>query len=124
MDNLLNKAIERELVRKPSQDFSNKVMSQIFELKGKKEFQPLISKRIWIVAIIGFLSILGTVILLKPQDTGNSEFDVFSKLGTFISSIPFPKIDFFMNVNLLIIAGVCLALFLLMFFDLVLFKKR
>ena len=124
MDNLLHKAIEKELIRKPSQDFSNSVMAQIFELKDKKEVQPLISKRIWLVSVIGFVTILGTVILLTPPETGTSKFDLFSKLGTFIASIPFPKIDFFMNVNLLIIAGVCLALFLLLFFDLVLFKKR
>jgi hypothetical protein len=124
MDKFLNKAIENELVKKPSQDFSDKVMTRIFELKDKKVFQPLISNKIWILAFVGFASIIGVSVLVNPQDAGSSKFDFISKLGHFISTIQFPKIDFFMNINLLIISGVCLALFLLLFFDLVLFHKK
>jgi hypothetical protein len=93
-------------------------------VKGKLVVQPLISPKIWIAAVVCFASIVGVSVFLKPQDAGSSKFDFISKAGEFISTIPLPKIDFFMNVNLLIISGVCLALFLLMFFDLVLFKKK
>jgi len=124
MDKLLKKAIENELVRKPSQGFSDKVMSQVFELKGRKVFQPLISPKIWIAAVVGITTILGITAYYKPQGVESTKFDFMSKAGDFISTVPLPKIDFFMNVNLLIISGICLALFLLMFFDLILFKKK
>jgi hypothetical protein len=124
MDNLLKKAIENELIRKPSQGFSDKVMAQVFELKGRKVFQPLISPKIWIAAVVCFTTILGISVFLKPQDAESNKFDFIAKTSNFISSVPLPKIDFFMNVNLLIISGICLALFLLMFFDLILFKKK
>jgi hypothetical protein len=124
MDKLLKKAIENELIRKPSQGFSDKVMSQVFELKGRKVFQPLISPKIWIAAVVCFTTILGISAFLKPQETESNKFDFVAKTSNFISNIPLPKIDFFMNVNLLIISGICLALFLLMFFDLILFKKK
>jgi len=124
MDKLLKQAIENELVRKPSQGFSDKVMSQIFEMKGKMVVKPLISPKIWIAAVIGITTILGITAFLKPQAVESNKFDFVSKTGDFISKIPLPKIDFFMNVNLLVISGICLALFLLMFFDLILFKKK
>jgi hypothetical protein len=124
MDKFLKKAIENELVKKPSQGFSDKVMSQIFELKGKIEIQPLISIKIWIGAACALTAIIAASVLFKPQSDVNTRYDFFSKIENFFSAIQFPKIDFFMNINLLIISGVCLALFLLLFFDLVLFKRN
>jgi hypothetical protein len=124
MDKLLKQAIENRMVRKPSQDFSDKVMSRVFELNEKKVSQPLIPLKIWIGSAIAFALIIGISVLAKPEVGGESKFDFFSKVSSYISSIPLPKIDFFMNFNLLIIAAVCLALFLLMFFDLVLFRKK
>jgi hypothetical protein len=124
MDKLLKQAIENKLVRKPSQDFSDKVMSRVFELNGKKDFQPLIPLKIWIGSTIAFASVIVISVLIKPDAEGEGTFDFFTKITNFISSIPLPKIDFFMNFNLLIISAICLALFLLLFFDLVLFKKK
>jgi hypothetical protein len=124
MDKLLKKAIENELIRKPSQGFSDKVMSQIFELREKIEFQPLIPKRIWIGMAFTFAAIFGVSIFINPQLDVESKFDFFAKIESFFSSVQLPKIDFFMNVNLLVISAVCLALFLLLFFDLVLFRKK
>ena len=124
MDKLLKRAIENGLVRKPSQGFTDKVMSQIFELEGKGEFQPLISSKVWIGVASAFISISVVSVFVKPQSDSISRFDFFTKIESFFSSIKLPKIDFFMNINLLIISGICLALFLLLFFDLVLFRKK
>jgi len=124
MDKLLKRAIENELVRKPSQGFSDKVMSQIFELKAKKEFQPLISLKMWIAASFSFAAIIVMTVLIKPQSDMNSQFDFSTKIENIFSTIQFPEIDLFTNINLLVVSGICLALFLLLFFDLVLFKKK
>jgi hypothetical protein len=124
MDKLLNKAIENKLVRKPSQGFSDNVMTQIFELKGIINYQPLISIKIWIGTALAVVAILGISFFIKPQSTADSKFDFSSKIERFFSTIQLPKIDFFMNFNLLFISAVCFALFLLLFFDLVLSRKK
>lgn len=124
MDKLFKKAIENELVRKPSQGFSDKVMSQIFDLNVNKELQPLISIKIWIGMAIAFAAVFGISVFIKPQSDRIIKFDFFNNIENFITSIQFPKFDFFTNINLLIISGVSLALFLLLLFDQVLFRKR
>jgi hypothetical protein len=124
MDKLLNRAIENKLVRKPSQGFSDKVMSQIFELKTKNEINPLISRNIWIGSAFVFTSLVIVSVLAKPQSDVESKFNFTNRVESFFSTIQLPKIDFFMNMNLLIISGIFLALFLLLFFDLVLFRKK
>jgi hypothetical protein len=124
MDKYLNKAIENRLLRKPSQGFSDKLMTQIFELKVSIKYKPLISIKIWIGMALAFFAIIVVSVLKKPQSDDQSKFDFFSKIGNFFSSIQLPKIDFFMNFNMLLVSAVCLALFLLLFFDLVLFRKK
>ena len=124
MDKLLKKAIENEMLRKPSQGFSDKVMSRIFELKVKNEFQPLISTKIWICTAFTFAAILIASFFVHPQAEEVSKFGLAEKIESFFSSIKLPSIDFVTNINLLIVSGICLALFFLLFLDMVLFKKK
>lgn len=113
------------MIRKPSKGFTDRVMEQVFELKTSKPYQPIISKRTWIV--LGSLSLAGLIALLwvpaeNVQETGTLTF--IDKITKFTGSIDFSGIEFFNNINLLLIAGISLAIFLLLFFDSYITKKR
>lgn len=125
MDDFVKKAVEHSMIRKPSKGFTDRVMEQVFELKTSKPYQPIISKRTWIV--LGSLSLAGLIALLwvpaeNVQETGTLTF--IDKITKFTGSIDFSGIEFFNNINLLLIAGISLAIFLLLFFDSYITKKR
>ena len=125
MDDLVKKAVKRSLIRKPSNGFADRVMEQVFELKASKPYQPIISAKAWIV--IGVLSGIGFLALLfaQPESTGKNEAITFiDKVSKYLGALDFSGIELFNNVNLLLVAGISLAIFLLLFFDSYMIKKR
>ena len=125
MDDLVKKAVEQSLIRKPSKGFADRVMEQVFELKTSKPYQPIISLKAWIV--IGGVSAIGLLALLlaQPETVEQTSTSTFvDKITNFIASIDFSGLECFNNVNLLLVAGISLAIFLLLFFDSYIIKKR
>jgi len=124
MDKLLRKAIENELIRKPSQGFSDQVMERIFDLKKQIPIEPLITKRIWIGVAFTFAALLVLISFVKPSGDVQGSLEMTKRVEDFFSSIHLPVIDYVTNMHLLIASGISLALFLLLFFDLVLSRKK
>lgn len=123
MDEIIKKAIQNELIRKPSVEFSDNVMNRIFEIEKKKIEQPLISTRIWIAGIIS-ITVLSVFAFFQPSQAGIFNFDSITTIVTHFKSIKLPQLEVLSNVNLLIITGICLAVFLLFFIDFLLSGKK
>jgi hypothetical protein len=124
MEEIVKKAIENELLKKPSQGFTDKVMNEIFELKSSFETKPLISSGVWFVIGSLILALMVLVFLLNPQSTDKYQIPVLNKIESFLSSVHLPSFDCTLNINLYVIVGAFLALMLLTIFDVVLFKKK
>ena len=65
-DNFIKKMVKETPVEKPSSDFSGNVMDVIraIEVKNeKKVFEPLISKKVWLLIVSGIIAL--TAYLLK-----------------------------------------------------------
>jgi len=124
MEEIVKKAIETELIRKPSMGFTDKVMNEIFELKSSIETKPLISSAVWFVVGSLLVALTVMVYLLNPQSTGTAEITILAKISSFFSAIHLPTLDMSLNINLYVVGGAFLALMLLTLFDLVLFRKK
>ena len=125
MDDLVKKAVERSLIRKPSKGFADRVMGQVFQLKASKPYQPIISKKAWIV--IGVFFVIGIVALLFVQTKSveeNGTLTFVDKITEYFNSMNISGLNIFSNVNLLLVAGISLAIFLLLFFDSYITRKR
>lgn len=124
MDEMIKKAIENELVRKPSLDFTDKVMVEIFDLPVASTQKPLIPTFMWLCIGVALSVIIAVVYTTNPTSSGKIEFQVIQQIGAFFSSIQLPVFEAQLNISVYVILGACVALLLLTLFDLVLFRKK
>lgn len=124
MEEMIKKSIQKEMIKDPSSDFTDKVMNEIFELKASTVSKPLISKGIW--SLIGFslMTLSLFAFFAKPQSTSNFEFAGLLKIKSFFSSVHFPNVDLSLHVNLYVVSGACIAIVLLTIVDVVLFRRK
>ncbi len=98
LDDLSRKVIGRSSVESTSTDFTSNVMSQIKAYSKSKvtTYVPLISKRIWILIVLGFLAIVVYAIFKSP-DTGSSWLKKWNleqfQLSNFEFTSPFSTLD-------------------------------
>jgi len=124
MEEMIKKAIENELVRKPSLDFTDKVMGEIFDLPVTSTQKPLIPTFMWVCIGVTLSALIAVVYTTNPPSSGKMEFQVFQQISAFFSSIQMPSFENQLNVSSYVIIGACAALLLLTLFDLVLFRKK
>jgi hypothetical protein len=124
MEELLKKAIDRELVKNTSPNFTDKVMNSIVQLTPVAEYRPIISKKGWVIIGLVALAIAVYVIGLPMTAEGSHFLDFVSKISTFFDSIKVEQVSLFSNVNMLVILGGSIAVFLLLLFENMLFKKK
>lgn len=125
MDDLLKKAISRELLKKPSDGFTDKVMKDVFILKDIKPYQPLISKKVWLFFLVLFVAFF--IVILLRQSEANIETSKLAFLDDFSQQMElfdFKMTELFSRVNFLIIAAISFVIFLLLTFDVYLFRKE
>lgn len=72
--NNVNKAIEREVMRSPSPEFSKKVMDQVFAISGSKKasYSPIISRNMWFVlgSLCGVLVVI--IVIFAAQNSADT----------------------------------------------------
>jgi hypothetical protein len=124
MEEMIKKAIENELLRKPSLDFTDKVMGEIFDLPVTSTQKPLIPTFMWVFIGVALSALIAVVYTTNPPSTGKMEFQVIQQIGAFFSSIQLPVFEAQLNISVYVILGACAALLLLTLFDLVLFRKK
>lgn len=125
MDDILKKAISRELLKKPSIGFTDKVMKDIFILKEIKPYQPLISKKVWVFLLVLFVAFF--IVIFLRQSEANIEISTLSFIDDFshqMELFDFKVTELFSRVNFLIISAISFVIFLLLTFDIYLFKKE
>jgi hypothetical protein len=124
MDERIKKAIEHELIRKPSAGFSDKLMERIFQLPQSIRVEPLISRNGWYfiatLSVIVFSTLLYTY---TPSDTSNGKMleSWSNTMAVFVEKILSLSYEF---QSMLVLAVVVFSVFILLTFDLFLGKKR
>jgi hypothetical protein len=125
MDELVKQAIKRELVRKPSKGFTDRVMGQVFKLKEIPVYKPLISKGVWVfIGVLFVLFVFGLFLIQPENSTEVTQLAFIDKIKQYFETVEFRKFDYLENINFLLIAIVSFVVFLLLFFDTLFFKKR
>jgi len=125
MDNLLNNAIKRELIKKPSSHFTDKVMDKVFQIKNMPEYSPIISKKGWAFISLVMLLLVSALVIFQPLSVEETSRLVFlDNILQKINSFDFSTFNMLDNVNLLVVSAVSLVVFLLLFFDTLFIKKR
>ncbi|MDA3928376.1 MAG: hypothetical protein PF541_05415 [Prolixibacteraceae bacterium] len=125
MDELVKQAIKRELVRKPSKGFTDRVMGQVFKLKEIPVYKPLISKGVWVfIGVLFVLFVFGLFLIQPENSTEVTQLAFIDKIKQDFETVEFRKFDYLENINFLLIAIVSFVVFLLLFFDTLFFKKR
>lgn len=125
MNDILKKAIERELIKKPSASFTDEVMDAIFAQNTVPAYQPLISAKGWVVIGVVMISVIAMVLSVMPNSANNSFQLVFlDNIESYFKSIHFKIPDLFSGVNLIVVSGVSLAIFLLLFFDTLFLRRK
>lgn len=73
MEKLTDKVMKHSVIESPSFDFTENVMSQViaFEESRVTSYQPLISKRAWILIFVGFFAFLAYVIFVTKPETSD-----------------------------------------------------
>jgi hypothetical protein len=97
---MLDKAMKRSALDSPSFDFTSNVMEQVEKLKNSTvtTYQPLISKPIWALILVGFIAFVTYIVLVnKPEASGwFNGFDLNTlnsdKLTSLIDGIHLSKI--------------------------------
>ncbi|MFA9392023.1 MAG: hypothetical protein ACERKD_19595 [Prolixibacteraceae bacterium] len=125
MDEIVKKAIQNSLIRKPSKGFSDEVMEQIYLLKTAKPYQPLISKTGWVILCSILVMLISVLLFFRPEVADvASTWNFYGHLSKTVESVDLPRFSVFSSLNLLLIAAISMVIFLLLFFDNYLIKKR
>ena len=70
-DRILSELMTEAGLESPSLSFDNNVMRAIKELDSKSiAYQPLITKRTWIIIAIAFVALLTAIFLMGPAEPG------------------------------------------------------
>lgn len=77
LDHLVENLIKETKIESPSRNFTSEVMSQIEGLQTSRVtvYEPLISKTAWVLILLGFLALVGFVILFSPESNTSGWFD-------------------------------------------------
>ncbi|MEZ4803800.1 MAG: hypothetical protein R2797_13585 [Gelidibacter sp.] len=73
IENLVDKAMKTSALETPSFNFTTDVMAQVesVQQRATTTYQPLISKRVWILILAGFLVFVAyTIFITKPEASG------------------------------------------------------
>jgi len=78
----IDKLMSTETLEQPSIDFTDNVMSKLEAISNSSAtvYKPLISKPVWILIIIGFMTLVGYIIFKEPT-TGSSLTERFNLTG-------------------------------------------
>ncbi|WP_339755872.1 hypothetical protein [uncultured Winogradskyella sp.] len=68
----IDKLLSNEVLEQPSFDFTDKVMSKVESIPSVTVYKPLITKSVWTFLILGFVLLVGYVILKEPS--GNNSW--------------------------------------------------
>lgn len=70
IDDLVKKMMASTSLEKPSLNFTDTVMSQIYALNTSKTFvyKPLISKSVWVFIAIGFVAVIFFVVFMSSSE--------------------------------------------------------
>jgi len=68
----IDKLLSNEVLEQPSFDFTDKVMSKVESIPSVTVYKPLITKSVWTFLILGFVVLVGYVILKEPS--GNNSW--------------------------------------------------
>ncbi len=72
IESLMDKVIKKSALEQPSFDFTANVMAQVecVEQNITTTYQPLISKRVWVMIFFGFIAFVAYIMFVtKPEDS-------------------------------------------------------
>lgn len=83
IDKLVHKMMKKATLESPSFDFTAQIMEQVSSLKQSQAtiYEPLISRKAWILICTGFATLMGYVLLGTQQEL--TSWDHFLDLNTF-----------------------------------------
>lgn len=95
LENLVEKAMQHSSLEAPSLNFTAAIMSQINAKKSiTTTYQPLITRRVWILIGGGFIASLVFIIMMTKSE-GSLWFSTFDlnleKVGDLLNTIHLPK---------------------------------
>ena len=96
IENFTKYIINEAAIETPSSDFLNKVMDSVkieSELSLSKKYQPLISKKVWVLIAVAFITLS---VFLLTRSTGN--YDLISKVD-FSLLDKLPSINIFDTIS-------------------------
>ena len=104
---LTDKIMKEASLETPSNDFTINVMSRIEELGTSTVYQPLISKKMWVVIALGiaalmFLALSGSIESMTLFSDLRLNFDLYKLLPSLSVSSPFMYGVFFLSILLII----------------------
>ena len=78
LEKLTNKIMEETSLESPSFDFTDNIMSQVQIIKTSdvNVYKPLISKSIWILIALGFITLIGYLILGTTSQDSEALFTI------------------------------------------------
>ena len=78
LEKLTNKIMEETSLESPSFDFTDNIMSQVQIIKTSDVtvYKPLISKSIWILIALGFITLIGYLILGTTSQDSEALFTI------------------------------------------------
>ena len=125
MDELLKRAIDKELIKKPANDFTDSVMNKVFALEKAREVQPLLSKKAWVVILVGLVIFFVLILTSSAEEAAPAyQFNFIERISEFINTVELKEVNLFSGINLILVSATSLVIFLLLFFDSVFFKKN
>lgn len=95
IEELIDKLMSKDTLEQPSLDFTDKVMSKVEAISNSKAtvYEPLISKKVWILILTGFIALVVYNVFNKPSATG-SLLERFNISGLFVNPFQVLSFDF------------------------------
>lgn len=126
IDKLVHKMMKKATLESPSFDFTAQIMEQVSSLKQSQAtiYEPLISRKAWILICTGFATLMGYVLLGTQQEL--TSWDHFLDLNTFANdafSIALHRF-FFSNVMLYSLVFLSIMVLVQVSFLKMFFNKR